>query len=148
MGHTRSCRRFPQTNANVGIDRTDPTNPNVLSTVASVCPENGFIVAIANGGLQAEFLPGALGFPPPGVSISLSRNSLMFDANHELAIRPLEPFTPPTLGLAQPVSIQRADRCQMGRSITYRFLATKTGADVSASMKQPSLIIMFFRDPF
>jgi hypothetical protein len=135
---------FSQTNETVSIDRTDSSNPNVLRTVTSRCPEDGFVVAIANGGLRFD------SFPVAGrveVAISLSRSSIRFDENHQLAVS--EDFFQQEVGFTRPVSIQRADRCRMGNSITYRFLAVierTSGAD--AFMVQPSLIVMFFRDAF
>jgi hypothetical protein len=135
---------FSQTNATVEIDRTDTSNPNILSAVSSVCPEDGFVVAIANGGLRFSTVPLASGITRGAVVISLSRGSIRFDEDHELAVS--GDFV--DIEFTGPVSIQRADRCRMGNSITYRFLAATSINVEDASMKQPSLIVMFFRDPF
>ena len=135
---------FSQTNSTVVIEQRDFANPNILSTVSSVCPEDGFVVAIANGGLQFSTVPLASGIRQGAVVISLSRGSIRSDEDHRLAIS--GDFV--DIAFLGPVSIQRADRCRVGNSVTYRFLASTSINVEDASMKQPNLIVMFFRDPF
>ena len=53
---------FSQSNATVELKRTDTSNPQILSSVSSVCPQNGFVVATANGGLQLRPFPADPGF--------------------------------------------------------------------------------------
>jgi len=130
---------FSQTAATIEITTTSTATPDILRIRNITCPEDGFVVAIANGGLQystvTETIPGTM-------AISLSRNSTAFDPNHDLRI-----FGNYVNGLYTGiVSIQRVDPCNKDTSPTYRFLATMGSGATDASMRQPSLILMFFRD--
>jgi hypothetical protein len=100
---------------------------------------DGFVVAIANGGLGFSTLIDDFGI----VVISLNRNSTQIDNNHELRV--VSPIQPSQF-LIVPVSIQRVDPCQQGASPTYRFLGLQGVGASDSFMEQPSLILMFFRD--
>ena len=128
---------FSETPHTLAINTSSATTPDVLRLRNITCPTDGFVVAIANGQLQYTAGPNF----PGTVAISLSRDSTGFDPNHDLRI-----FGNYINGLYTGiVSIQRVDECRGGESHAYRFLATNGSNAGDTSMRQPSLILMFFR---
>jgi len=109
--------------------------------VPIVCPFNGFVVAIANGGLEQQAVTNEEAASTIGVSVT--RDTTSFDPSHELTV-----FGFPVRGFyGVTVSIQRVDRCIAGSSHRYRFLVTRGANAEIAFVHQPSLILMFFIDP-
>jgi len=130
---------FAQTPETIEITALSTETPDILSSRSITCPEAGFVVAIANGGLQYSTVTDTF---PGTMAISLSRDRTDFAPTHDLRI-----FGNYVNGLYTGiVSIQRVDQCARGASHTYRFLATRGTNATDASMRQPGLILMFFRD--
>src|SRR5262245_34926430 len=71
---------FSQTASTLVIDTMSTSTPNVLRNAAMTCPENGFVVAIANGGLQYSVPNDTF---VGTMVISISRNSTAVDPNHD-----------------------------------------------------------------
>jgi hypothetical protein len=130
---------FSQTAETIEITTQSTATPDILRSRSITCPEAGFVVAIANGRLQYSTpFTDTIGT----MSISLSRDRTDFAPTHQQNI-----FGNYVNGLYTGiVSIQRVDQCEKGASHTYRFLATRGFNATDASMRQPSLILMFFRD--
>jgi hypothetical protein len=130
---------FSQTAETIAITTQSTETPDILSSRRITCPEDGFVVAIANGGLEYSTVTDT---SVGTMAISLSRNRTDFAPTHDLRIVG-NYINGLYTGI---VSIQRVDPCAKGASHMYRFLATRGANATDASMRQPSLILMFFRD--
>ena len=130
---------FSQTAATITIDTISSATPNVLRTVTIVCPAAGHAVATANALFQFDVNNPAF---PGTIAYSLTIGSTSFQLNHQHNIfgSYVDDFH------VFPSGIQRIVRCKRGQSLTYRFLATR-GTNVSnVTARQPSLVVVFYRD--
>jgi hypothetical protein len=130
---------YSQTNATVAINTLSSAAPNVLRSRAIVCPQDGFLVATANA--LFSFNVNNSNFPGT-IAYSISRNSTSFDSNHQHNVFGNYVFDFHVF----PATMQRVDTCNAGQSFTYRFLATRGTNVFDVTARQPSLVIVFFRD--
>lgn len=130
---------FSQTSSNITINTISTASPNVLRTVTIICPAAGYSVATAN--TLFEFNVNNPTFPGT-IAYSLSRNSASFQSAHQHNVfgNYVEDFH------IFPATIQRIDSRTAGQSVTYRFLATQGTNVFDVTAKQPSLVVVFYRD--
>ena len=130
---------YSQTTATVTITTISTAASNVLRSKAIVCPADGFLVATANAlfsfNVNKPTFPGTIAY-------SISRNSTAFDPNHQHNVFGNYVFDFHVF----PASMQRVDTCSSGQTFTYRFLATRGTNVFDVTARQPSIVILFFRD--
>lgn len=140
--------RYNVSPGSVTVTSTDTVNPTVLRAVTVTCPENGHLVATATAGfLMSDPTNG--GNDRVSATFGITKNSssleivgvgnsyvLSFDNKSEHAVD-------------VPGPIERADTCNKGQTVVYRFSAS-TGPSVGpidfVSAAAPKLVVEFFRD--
>jgi hypothetical protein len=130
---------YSQTSATITVNTISTAAPNVLRSRAIVCPDDGFLVATAN--VLFSFNVNNSNFPGT-IAYSISRNSTSFDSDHQHNVFGNYVFDFHVF----PATMQRVDTCNAGQSFTYRFLATQGTNVFDVRARQPSLVIVFFRD--
>lgn len=130
---------FSQTSNTITINTISTASPNVLRTVTIICPAAGYSVVTANALFQFNVNNPTF---PGTIAYSLSRNSTSFQSAHQHNVfgNYVDDFH------VFPATIQRIDSCTAGQSVTYRFLATQGSNVFDTTAKQPSLVVVFYRD--
>ncbi len=130
---------FSQTSNTLAVNTLSTNTPNVLRTVTLVCPQAGHTVATAN--TRFQFNVGNAAFPGT-IAYSLTRGSTSFQSDHQHNIfgNYVDDFH------VFPATMQRIDSCTAGQSVTYRFLATQGTNVFDVTARQPSLVVVYYRD--